>query len=207
MDVTTITKKKEVVDEVADVVADEVVTIPHKPHENANPRKDKSMIKCYSCRKYGHYAAQCRNKERDEEANLMFSKDEEPTLMLAEKMPNLLILKEEKVIANPFIDIEDQVETNMWYLDNGVSNHMTGDQAKFKELDEKFIGNVKLCDGSIVPIQGKESILFQCKNGDKHLLTSVYYIPSLKSNIISLGQMIEEGSKVEIVDPFLKVYD
>ncbi|XP_022930088.1 uncharacterized protein LOC111436574 [Cucurbita moschata] len=54
--------------------------------ESVNPQKNKSMIKCYSCGKYEHYAAKCGNKEHDEEANLMFSDDEKPTLMLAEKM-------------------------------------------------------------------------------------------------------------------------
>lgn len=48
----------------------------------------------------------------------------------------------------------------MWYLDNGVSNYITRGKAKFKELDEKFIGNMKFCDASIVPIKGKGSILF-----------------------------------------------
>ena len=51
----------------------------------------------------------------------------------------------------------------MWYLGNRASNHMIGDRAKFKELDEKFIGNMKLCDESIVPSQGKESILFSVR--------------------------------------------
>ena len=55
-------------------------------------------------KKYGHYAVECCNKERDEEANLMFTDDEEPALMLAEKMSNLLMLIEEKVMANPFIE-------------------------------------------------------------------------------------------------------
>ena len=132
------------------------------------------MVKCYSCGKYGHYTAECRNKERDEEVNLMFSDDEESTVMLTLEMPNLLMLNEDKVMANPFTDREDQVETSMWYLDNEESNHMTGDRAKFKKLDEKFIGNIKLCDGSIVPNSGKRSILFQCKNGDQRLLTKVY---------------------------------
>ena len=70
--------------------------------------------------------------------------------MLAEKMSNLLMLIEEKVMANPFIEWEDQVETNMWILDNGASNHMTEDRTKFKEFDEKFVRNVKICDESIV---------------------------------------------------------
>ena len=67
----------------------------------------------------------------------------------------LLMLNEEKVMANPFRDGEDQVETSMWYLDSRESNHMTGDREKFKELDEKFTGNMKLWDRSIIPIQDK----------------------------------------------------
>ena len=101
-------------------------------------------IKYYSCGKYGHNATECCNKKRDEEANLTLTQDQEPALMLVEKMPNLLMLNEAKVMANLLTKGEDRVETNMWYLDNGVSNHMTGDRTKFKELDEKLIGNVKL---------------------------------------------------------------
>ena len=86
--------------------------------------------------------------------------------MLAEKMSNMLMLNVEKVMVNLLTKGEDRVEANMWYLDNGASNHMTGDRTKFKELEEKLIGNMKFGDGSIVSIQGKGSILFQCKNGD-----------------------------------------
>ena len=129
-------------------------------HDNVNPWKDKSMIKCYSCGKYGHYVVECRKKKQDEEKNLTLTQNQEPTLILAKKMLNLLMLNEEKVMASLFTKGEDRVETNMWYLENGASNHMTGDQTKFKELDEKLIGNVKFGDGSIVPIQGIGSILF-----------------------------------------------
>lgn len=71
------------------------------------------MIKCYSCGKYEHYVAECRNKERDEEVNLTFTQDEDLTLMLVEKMSNLLMLNEEKIMTNFIVDREDQVETNM----------------------------------------------------------------------------------------------
>ncbi|XP_047322533.1 uncharacterized protein LOC124926366 [Impatiens glandulifera] len=30
--------------------------------EDTKPRKDKSIVKCYACQKYGHYASECRNK-------------------------------------------------------------------------------------------------------------------------------------------------
>ena len=99
------------------------------------------------------------------------------------------------------------METNMWYLDNKASNHMIEDLANFKELLEKFIRNMKFCKRSIVPIQDEGSILFQCKNGDQHLLTKVYYILSLKINIICHGQMTEEESRKELIDSFLKIFD
>ena len=79
--------------------------------------------------------------------------------MLAEKILNLLMLNEEMVMANLLANGEGQMETNMLYLDNGAGNHITGVRAKFKEFDEKFIKNVKLCDRSIVLIKGKKKFI------------------------------------------------
>ena len=70
--------------------------------------------------------------------------------MFAKKIPNSLMLNEEKVIANLLVDGEDKMETKMSHLDNGASNHMIGVQAKFKKFDEKFNENVKLCNISIL---------------------------------------------------------
>ena len=80
--------------------------------------------------------------------------------MLVKKMPNPLMLNEEKVMANLLTKEEDRVEANMCYLDNEVSNHMTRDWTKLKEVDEKLIENVNFGDGSIVSIQDKGSSLF-----------------------------------------------
>ena len=104
------------------------------------------MIKCYACGKCRHYAVECCKKKRDEEPNFTLTQDQEPELMLDDKMHNLLILNKEEVMVNLITQGENRVETN-WYLDNDASNHMTGDQKKFKELDEKLIENVKFGDG------------------------------------------------------------
>jgi hypothetical protein len=39
--------------------------------------------------------------------------------------------------------------------------------------------------------------------GKHRLLTRVYYIPALKNSIISIGQLDENGSRVEIEDGVL----
>ena len=49
---------------------------------------------------------------------------------------------------------------NIWYLDNGASNHMTGNRHYFKALDETITGKVRFGDDSRIDIKGKGSILF-----------------------------------------------
>jgi hypothetical protein len=85
---------------------------------------------------------------------------------------------------------------NTWYLDIGASNHMTGDRQKFKEIDSSITGKVSFGDGSGVDIQGLGSIVFQGRNGEQWVLSDVYFIPKLRANLISLGQLTEIGYRV-----------
>lgn len=66
---------------------------------------------------------------------------------------------------------------------------------------------MKFSNGSAVQIKGKGTVLFQFKNGEQKLLTEVYYITALSSNITSVGQLIEGGSKVSMNNSFLWLYD
>lgn len=77
-------------------------------------------------------------------------------------------------------------DSNMWYLDNGASNHMTGQRSKFTELDKNVTGRVKFGDDSTVSIQEKGTVHFITNNGEVHALKEVYFIPNLCNNIISL---------------------
>lgn len=97
--------------------------------------------------------------------------------------------------------------SNVWYLDNGASNHMTGTKSKFSNLNEDVTVQVKFGDGSTVKIKGKGNITFRCKNGEERMLKEVYYIPDLCNNIISLGQLFEDGNKVVLQGEYLWVGD
>ena len=63
-----------------------------------------------------------------------------------------MFLTEEKVFPELHIAGARLVTGGNWYLDNGASNHMTGDREKFQELDEAVTGKVRFGDGSTVQI-------------------------------------------------------
>nr|GEW58323.1 zinc finger, CCHC-type [Tanacetum cinerariifolium] len=101
-------------------------------------------------------------------------------------------------------------ETNkdsLWYLDNGASNHMTGVREHFKELDEKVSGKVRFGDGSYIEIKGKGLILIECDDEKQRIISHVYYISDLKSNLLSLRQFTEICCKVVMEDDELRLYD
>ncbi|KAL0429361.1 UNVERIFIED_CONTAM: Retrovirus-related Pol polyprotein from transposon TNT 1-94 [Sesamum radiatum] len=94
-----------------------------------------------------------------------------------------------------------------WYLDNGASNHMTGDKSKFVHIDTKVTGDVRFGDDTKVEIEGKGTVILATKNGDHKLLHDVYYIPKMKNNILSIGQLMENGHKVKMEDKYLWLRD
>lgn len=121
---------------------------------------DKSRVKCFNCFGYRHFVADCkkpkRKKEQRQEANISMIDVDEPALLLAkhDKEKPEIVLDKNKVTCSllPKGD-EKNGESNIWYLDNGASNHMTGCKAKFVELDENVTGQVRFGDGSTVEIK------------------------------------------------------
>nr|GEY92710.1 zinc finger, CCHC-type [Tanacetum cinerariifolium] len=98
-------------------------------------------------------------------------------------------------------------DASMWYLDNCASNHMTGTKSHFKDIDESVSGRIHFGDGSYVQIKGRGSILLGCRNQEQKIVSNVYYIPNLKSNILSLGQLTKIGCKVIMEGNKLTLYD
>ncbi|XP_047335716.1 uncharacterized protein LOC124939273 [Impatiens glandulifera] len=126
--------------------------------------RDKSHIRCFNCNEMGHYSTQCRAK-KNEVSHLTHRNNVEPALLMAisEEIPsiNVVMLNEMKLTPEILEAKNDETSRDAWFLDNGASNHMTGDKEKFFELDEAVTRKVKFGDGSTVQICGKGS---SCSN-------------------------------------------
>ncbi|CAB4319667.1 unnamed protein product [Prunus armeniaca] len=56
---------------------------------------------------------------------------------------------------------EKKLKPNVWYLDSGCSNHMSGNESLFFDLNEDFREHVKLGDNSSISMMDKGNIQVQ----------------------------------------------
>ncbi|GJV20712.1 retrovirus-related pol polyprotein from transposon TNT 1-94 [Tanacetum coccineum] len=79
------------------------------------------------------------------------------------------------------------------------SNHMTGEEDLFVEMEQSK-GNVTFGDESKAPVKGKGKILIRAKDGSHQYISDVYNVPNLKSNILSVGQLLEKNYDIHFKD-------
>jgi hypothetical protein len=138
----------------------------------------------------GHFAKDCQiEKKVEETTNLVLE---------AEANEGFLLMAQN--------DIKTNIDT-MWYLDSGASNHMCGHKHLFKEMQKIEDGHVSFGDASKVKVEGKGRICYLQKDGLIGSIKDVYYVPDLKTNILSLGQLTEKGYSILIKDRILHLKD
>ena len=96
---------------------------------------------------------------------------------------------------------------DMWYLDIGASSHMTSMKTFYQSLDESHKGVVRFGDGSSIRYEGKGEVHVNCTNGDRMIFENIFYIPKLKTSILSLGKIDSQGCDIRLRDGFLTLYD
>ncbi|KAH7685510.1 RNA-directed DNA polymerase protein [Dioscorea alata] len=87
-------------------------------------------------------------------------------------------------------------EKVMWLLDSGCFSHMTGRKEFFHWLNESVKQRVRMGDDSALEVQGKGCIAIQMPNRGRRMIYGVKYVPNLAYNLLSVGQLINNGYKL-----------
>ena len=82
---------------------------------------------------------------------------------------------------------------SVWLLDSGCSNHMTRNKDLVANFDQSVKKELKLRTGKIVEVYGKGVVNILTKEGKPKIISEVYYVPSLKHNLLSVGQLTQKG--------------
>lgn len=162
------------------------------------------------CKIYGHFAKECKTKpreERQEAAHHVSGDLESGALLVAQVCHVTQPADAQKVFLSQERVFLAEYNEGTWILDTGTTNHMTRSRDALASLDETVRGAVRFGDGSTVEIHGIGAVAIAGKNEEHRVLTEVYFIPSLKCNIVSLGQLEEAGCRVEIDNGVMEVFD
>ncbi|PNX94522.1 copia-type polyprotein [Trifolium pratense] len=154
-----------------------------KGGQGRGKRINKETIECYKCHKLGHFQYECPNV--GDYAN--YADNEEVLLMAFDKSH------------------QESTKKQIWYLDSGCINHMCGVKEWFHDLDMNFKETVRLRDNSQMSVVGKGNVKLQL-NGFTQIITDVYYIPELKNNLLSIGQLQLKDLTIVFKRNWCKVY-
>ena len=78
-------------------------------------------------------------------------------------------------------------------MDSGCSFHMTSNKSWFQNLAERDSGSVLLGNDLACRIRGIGLVGFRMRDGLELVLQNVRYVPDLKKNLISLGELDSQG--------------
>lgn len=97
-------------------------------------------------------------------------------------------------------------DTARWILDSGATNHMTG-SFRICRAQHGSSQHCQVWRWLHRRHRRARHMLFTCKNGEHWKLCGVYHIPRLMANIVSLGQLDQDGYKILIEEGILTIWD
>ncbi|XP_017418247.1 uncharacterized protein LOC108328873 [Vigna angularis] len=85
---------------------------------------------------------------------------------------------------------ENSLEKDVWYLDTGCSTHMTGRKDWFVRIQDAAQGKIRFADDRSLVAEGTGRVVIRDAGGKEVTIEEVLYVPGLKSNLLSLGQLL-----------------
>jgi len=144
--------------------------------------------RCSKCNQLGHEAVICKNNGQQQEAEAQIVDGEE---------------EDQLFVATCF---SSRSSSECWLIDSGCTNHMTNDMSLFKELKPMTITKVRIGNGDHLPVRGKGTIAIPSHSGTK-TISDVLYVPDIDQNLLSVGQLMEKGYKLNFEDNHCLIKD
>jgi transposase InsO family protein len=159
-------------------------------NSNTHDEKDcwnKGKPQCHNCKRFGHLQKDCRLANQQHASYAEGESDEGNLFFACQKAFH-------------------EEGKNVWYLDSGCSNHMTGQKEPFINIDSSFSSKVKLGNGEHVEVKGKGTIGVTTKHGRK-VIHDTLYVPELDENLLSIGQLLEHGYSLNFENRECRIFD
>ncbi|CAI7797832.1 unnamed protein product [Closterium sp. NIES-53] len=159
-----------------------------RPRRGGNqPRKDKQSTKTSTSAKDADSSAGGKVRD-DKTVSCSLVGVVEPTISFALEAGEDFQAVAAAVQANPAVVL----------LDNGCSHHLIGTKEVFVDLHRSgSIKHVRGFNGALQDVQGHGTVALQGEVGKRVLIPDVLYVPGVRANLPSSGQLKEHGVKLQ----------
>jgi hypothetical protein len=83
---------------------------------------------------------------------------------------------------------------------------MTCNNSWLINFDSSKKSKIRFADIRTIKSEGIRDVFIKGKNGNQALITGVLYMPNMKSNLLSMGQLVEKGCSITLGNNEMKVY-
>ncbi|CAL1380274.1 unnamed protein product [Linum trigynum] len=179
---------------------------------------------CNYCKKVGHILSDCRQRARRQSGSSRPSgpPPPAPAFATAERvappaggvagssstagvskadLTKLLHEALQVVMSSAFAAGASSCNSRTWLFDSGAFNHMTSHFRSFSSL-EPVSRQLQVANGAVLPVTGIGSI-----SEPSLSLSRTLHVPRLVPNLISVGQLADEGCEVRFIDKGCLVQD
>ncbi|GAU17773.1 hypothetical protein TSUD_171610 [Trifolium subterraneum] len=82
-----------------------------------------------------------------------------------------------------------------------------GNKSILTDFNKCLNTRIKLSNGNFIAAEGMGNVVIQRSNGNKAVIEKVLYVPGMKCNLMSVGQLLEKGFKAVFEGETLKLFD
>ena len=144
--------------------------------------KEKSKSKCFYCSKSGHYAKDCRKKQKDESENAKESSSSNKN--------------ESKSENDAIYTALERPSSSRWVIDSGSTRHICNNKQLFSTLSKCDMAIIEVANKQF--IQGRQSgtisLRVNAGNSIQDIeIRDVLYIPNIAKNLLSVKMLAIQG--------------
>jgi len=161
-------------------------------------------IQCFNCNRIGHFSIECvvAPSHIDHRGSQSHS-DHEENMAKEENEANL---KKQSLMLMMITNSESH-NNEIWYIDFRCSNHMTGHRDWLVKFDAKKKSTIRCADNRVIQTEGAGNVLVTRQDGRQTMISDMLYVSGMKSNVITMGQLLEKGFSMNTTNGFLEIYD
>ena len=140
-------------------------------------------MKCSHCHQHGHFTTNCPHKKKNK-SFFGFAAGE-------------ALASQFELDFSLIACLVSSMMGSVWFLDSGVSFHLTRDKDLFSDLEEKDLGvHIEMSDDGRYNATGIGTISFERESGKPFILKDVMHVPGLKKNLIYVAMLEDKGYDV-----------